>query len=248
MKLFNLVGSVILFSGLLVSCNTKSGQPSVTKGTNLSSADTMVDGEKSVYSDNGKLHYTVEYKNGKPNGKVKEYSSDGTLYMEAIFKDGRRDGKCTVFFKSGSVYSVTNYIDGKREGVETKYYEDGKIQSTNTYRKDKVLPGLKEFNRDGSQIQENVSIVIREEDHTKSNGEFYLYVTLSDIGKNASFYASANPEGPREKLKMTGNTGKLAIPVASRNYTLTQLIIDAEYQTSRRNTMRIQRIYNLPKR
>ena len=248
MKLYNLLGSAILFSCLLSGCNHKSGLPSVGKGSALSAADSMVDGEKSIFSENGKLHYKVEYKNGKANGRVREYRSDGSLYMDAVFKDGHRDGKCTCFFKSGSVYSVINYVDGKREGIETKYYEDGKIQSTNTYSKDKVLPGLKEFNRDGKEIKENVSIVINEEDLTKSGGKFYLHVTLSDIGKNASFYASTNPEGPREKLIMKGNTGTLEISVSSRNFILNKLIIEAEYITSRRNTMRIQRIYKMPAR
>jgi hypothetical protein len=248
MKLYSLFGSVILFALLLAGCNNKSGQPAAGKSSGLSVADSMVDGEKSIYSENGKLHYKVEYKNGKANGRVREYRSDGTLYMDAVFKDGHRDGKCTCFFKSGSVYSVTFYVDGKREGTETKYYEDGKIQSTNTYYKDKVLPGLKEFNRDGTEIKENVSIVIKEEDLTKSSGKFYLHVTLSDIGKNASFYASTNPEGPREKLIMKGNTGTLEIPVTSRNFMLNKLIIDAEYMTSRRNTMRIQKFYKIQRR
>lgn len=245
MKINLLLVSTLLLLIYLSGCKGKSEQQTSTDTAGLSSADSVIDGEKTIKFPNGKPHYIVEYKGGKANGRVREYRTDGTLYMDAVFLDGHRHGKCTSYFKSGSVYSESNYINGNKEGVETKYYEDGKLLATNMYLKDKVLPGLKEFNKDGTEIKQSVSMKITEEDHTATNGKYYLKATLSDIGKNANFYASTVADGPREKLKMSGNSGVLEIKVSSRNNLVKELIFDAEFKTSLGNTCRLQQIHKL---
>jgi antitoxin component YwqK of YwqJK toxin-antitoxin module len=244
MRSFIFFGAVLFSFCLLSGCKSKSEQKLVGVNPEQVSVDSLFNGEKSVFYEDGKLHYIVEYKKGKANGRVREFYPDGKIYMDAIFKDGHRDGKCTHFFKNGKPFSVTNYVNGEKDGIETKYYEDGKVLAINTYKKDKVQPGLKEFNRDGTEVKENVSILITEMDHTASEGIFILQVSLSDIGLNANFYASPSG-GSRVKLRKSGNSGILEVPVTSRSSVIKQITIEAEYKNHKGNTVRLQKLYNL---
>jgi hypothetical protein len=207
---------------------------------------TIKDGEQSIYYDDGKLKYLVEFKNGKANGRVRQFYGDGKLYMKAVFKDGHRHGKCTYFFKNGKAYSVSNYVNGSKEGIETKYYEDGKILSENTYKQDKVQPGLKEYKKDGTLIKNDVKILISEVDHSALEGKYFLRVSLSNPRIAANFYSrAASEQVPRQKLKKSGNTGIIEFNLSPGDFIMKKLIIDAEYKTSKGNAMRLQRTYNV---
>ena len=246
MKLFAFSIVIILISGLLGGCNSNSGQRIVGIDPDQPSNDSLMEGERSVFSENGKLHYIVEYKKGKANGRVREFYTDGKLYMDAIYKDGHRNGKCTHFFKNGKPFGVANFINGQKDGIETKYYEDGKILATIPYKKDKVQPGLKEFKKDGTEIREDISLLIKEIDHSAIEGKYYVQVSLSHPHADVKFYASpqSDPDS-REKLKMSGSTGILNVPLSNGGFVMKKLIFDAEYKTSRGNTMRLQKFYNL---
>ncbi len=233
--------SVLVLSG----CNPKQQTTDANTDPDQMQNGEMKDGEHSTYYPDGKLKYKVEYKDGKANGRVRQYYTDGKLYMEAVFKDGRRNGKCTYFFKNGSAYSVSNYVNGNKEGIESKYWENGKLLSVNTYKKDKVQPGLKEYKQDGTLIDNEVKLLIKEVDHTSLEGKYYLYVSLSNPKIVANFFSRTASEEIRQKLKMTGNSGIVEFNLAPRQFLFKHLIIDAEYKTPRGNTMRLQREYNL---
>lgn len=246
MKLSVFWGSVFLFSCLLAGCNSKSGQPAAGKSSGLSVADSMVDGEKSIYSENGKLHYKVEYKNGKANGRVREYYANGNIYMDAIYKDGHRNGKCTHFYKNGKAFSVSEYKNGDKDGIETKYSEKGKIMATIPYHKDKVQPGLIEYKSDGSVLQDDAKLLIKEVDHSTLEGKYYIRVSLTAPRKNLKFYAlSQSDTDSREKLAMSGNSAILNVPIPPSGFLMKKLIFEAEYKTSMGNVRRIQKFYNL---
>jgi antitoxin component YwqK of YwqJK toxin-antitoxin module len=246
MKVYSLFGSVILFAILLAGCNNKSGQPAAGKSSGLSVADSMVDGEKSIYSDNGKLHYKVEYKNGKANGRVREYYANGNIYMDAIYKDGHRNGKCTHFYKNGKPFSVSEYKNGDKDGIETKYNENGKIMATIPYHKNKVQPGLIEYQKDGSILPDEAKLQIVEVDHSTLEGKYYIRVSLSVPKKNLKFYAlTPSDADSREKLVMSGNSAVLYVPIPPSGFLMKKLIFEAEYKTSMGNTRRLQKSYNL---
>ncbi len=245
MKSFLLFVTVILFACTFSSCNTKTEKRLVGIDPEDISSDTTLEGERSIYSKQDKLRYTVEYKKGQANGRVREFYEDGKMYMEAEYKDSQRNGKCTYFFKNGSPFSDCIFKDGLKEGLETKYYEDGKVFSLNTFQKGKVQPGLIEYNKKGTEILDKLSIVVTEVDHLSLDGKFFLQISLSNPDKDANYYASTPGEtGPRQKLKKSGKKGILEIPVNS-GFVMKKLIFDAEYKTARGNDRRLQRTYNL---
>jgi hypothetical protein len=246
MRLMVFLGVIILSSILLPGCNNNSDKRLVGINPDEASNDSLLEGEKSVYAKNGKLRYIVEYKKGIANGRVREFYEDGKIYMDAIYKDGHRNGKCSLFFKNGKPFSVLNYVNGEKDGIETKFYGNGNCRAITVFRKGKAQPGLKEYKQDGTEIKQNVKLLIQEIDHTALEGKYYIRVSLSVPRKNVKYYASplSDPDS-REKLKISGASGILEVPVSANGFVMKKLIFDAEYTTQNGNMMRLQKSYNL---
>lgn len=240
MKILSFLSVLLILTFFLFGCNSKSGSQSGLSG------DTLKAGEKAVFSENGKLHYIIESKDGKTNGRVREYTSDGKLYMDAIYKNDHRNGKCTFYYKNGKPFSVGYFINGDKDSIETKYDQDGRILALVPYKKDKVQPGLKEFAKDGSLIPVNNTLIISEVDHSALEGRYYLKVSLSSPRKNVKFYASPQTDpDSRELLKISGDAGILEVPIPPGGFVMKKLILEAQYKTSMGNTLRLQRFYDL---
>lgn len=238
MKIISLLSSVLVFTYLLSGCNGKSGSQENLSG------DTLKAGEKAIYSKNGKLHYIIESKDGKANGRVREYHHEGYLYMDAVFKDDHRDGKCTHYFKNGQPFSVSYFKNGVKDSIETKYTDKGQIIALVPYKNDKVQPGLTEFSRDGTELIDNTRLVIKAVDNLARGGKYYLNVSLSEPRKNVKFYAAptSDPDS-RELLEISGDHGILVVPVSASGFVIKDIYIDAEYKTRMGNTRRLQKLY-----
>jgi hypothetical protein len=246
MKPYLFIISLLLCIFSLSGCKNNPSENTGSQNPDLAKGDSLLEGEQKVFYDNGKIHYIVEYKKGKANGRVQEYSTDGKLYMDAVYVDGHRHGKCTHFYKNGKPFEVSNYVNGEKEGIETKYYESGAVLATRIYKKNKVQPGLKEFEKDGREIVNTNSIVVRGIDHTLLEGKYILQVSLAQPQKNVTFYAAprSDPES-RQKLKVSGASGILEIPVSSSNFVMKSLLFEAEYKTRLGNIMVLQKTFNL---
>lgn len=237
-KLLTTLLFALTIASLLVGCNNKAGQQ---QGN---AADSLKAGEKAVYSENGKLHYIVESRDGKSNGRVREYTPDGKLYMDAMYKDDHRNGKCTFYFKNGKPFSVCYFINGLKDSTDTKYNENGQILALVPYKNGKVQPGLQEFAKDGSELIEMAKLKIKAINQLARGGKYYLKVSLSEPRKNVKFYAApqSDPDS-REMLKMDGNDGILVVPVSASGFVIKDIFIDAEFKTSMGNTRRLQKLY-----
>ncbi len=242
MKLLRFLCFSLFIACLATACNSSSDKNTATQ----TAADSLKPGEKSEFYKNGKLHYIVEYKNGKANGRVKEYTSTGYKYMDATYKDGLRNGICTLFLTNGKPYSIVNYVNEAKEGVETIYNPDGKQEAVLTYKNNKVQPGLKEFMKDGTPVEDNTRLMVTEVDQTKRGGKYFIRLSLTPPHSDAIFYAApqSDPDS-REKLQSEGNWAILVVPLAEKGFILKKLVLDAEYKTALGNTRRLQRLYSL---
>ena len=237
----------IYFSGILIILiNVMAGCDGISGGFGNSGSDTLKEGEKPAFYENGKLHFIVTYKDGKANGRVREYYTDGKLYMDAIYKDDHRHGKCTHFFKNGKPFTFSYYVNGAKDSIETKFYESGQLLSCTPYKNNKVQPGLKEFKKDGTPIVNDNSLIISEVDHTTLEGKYFVYVRLKTPRKNAKFYSSTQSDArSRELLKISDGAGILVVPVYAGSFVMKKLIFEAEYKTPKGNTVCLQKLYNL---
>jgi hypothetical protein len=238
MKFLSFLSSILIFSFLISGCNSKSG----SKG-NLTS-DTLKEGEKPIYSEKGTLRYIVESKSPNTAYRVREYTPDGKLYMDATYKNDHRNGKCTHYYKNGQPFSVAYFIDGAKDSIETKYNEQGRVLALIPYKNDKVQPGLREFNKDGSELVDNTTLQVKVVNQLTRGGKYYLKVSLSSPRKDVKFYAApeSDPDS-RELLKISGNEGILEVPVSASGFVIKNIYLDAEYKTSMRNTRRLQKLY-----
>jgi antitoxin component YwqK of YwqJK toxin-antitoxin module len=238
MKILSFLSLLLILTFFITACNGKSGSQSGLSG------DTLKAGEKAVFSKNGKLHYIIESKDGKTNGRVREYTSDGKLYMDAIYKNDHRNGKCTFYYKNGQPFSVCYYANGAKDSIDTKYKENGEVLALVPYKNDKVQPGLKEFEKDGTERIDKTTLVIKVVNQLAKGGKYYLKVSLSEPHKNVKFYASpqSDPDS-RELLKVSGNEGILEVPVSASGFVIKDIFIDADYKTSMGNTRRLQTLY-----
>jgi hypothetical protein len=242
MKILNFIIAATLTLCLLAACNNHSGQ-NAENGQNA--IDSTTNGERKVFYPDGKLQYLAEFKNGKANGRVREYTPDGKLYMDALFADGHRNGKCTHFYKNGNPFEIANFVNGEKDGIESKFYDNGKLLATIIYKKNKVQPGLKEYKKDGTEVDNENTLIITEVDHSAREGKYFFQVSLSKPKNNVDFYASPQSDpGNRQKLQLSGKSGILEIPVKSRNFVMKNLIFEAEYKTNLGNTMRLQKLYH----
>lgn len=240
MKLLYVLSSILVFALMVSGCDGNSKKESGT------AADSLKPGEKIVNYEDGKLHFIVESENGKANGRVREYYPNGKLYMDAIYKDDHRNGKCTFYFKNGKPFSVCYFINGAKDSIDTKYNEAGQILALVPYKKNKVQPGLREFAKDGSEIVNENSLVIRGIDHTLLEGKYILQVSLSRPQSKVTYFAAPQSDaGARQKLKISGNYGILEIPVSSSHFVMKNLLFEAEYKTKMGNTMVIQKNFKL---
>lgn len=245
LKLCFMPGIVLLLVSLMPACKSNPEKPITELNPDEATGDTTLEGEKTSYYTNGKVHYIVEYHHGKANGRVREYSSDSKIYMDATFKDGHRHGKCTHFHKNGNPFEVAEYVNGVKEGVVSKYYENGKLLATIIYKNNKVQPGLREFKVDGTEITEDTELIVREVDHVAKEGKYYFEISLSKPKANVDYYASpvSDPES-RQKLKSSGNAGILEIPVKSKHFVMKDMVFQAEYKTKLGNPMRLMKRYH----
>lgn len=238
MKCLSVFSSLLLFMFIISGCNGNS------KSNERTAADSLVEGEKAIYSESGKLHYIIESKDGKTNGRVREYSPDGKLYMDAIYKDDHRNGKCTHYFKNGRPFSVAYYSNGAKDSIETKYSEQGQILAYVPYKNDKVQPGLKEFKKDGTELTDNTSLVVKVVNNLARGGKYYLKVSLTEPHTDVKFYAASQSDpDSRQILKMSGNEGILEVPVSASGFVIKDIYLDAEYKTAMGNTRRLQKLY-----
>ena len=231
----------VLATGFLLmvsACNNPSGN-AVTNG-----ADSLNPDEKPSYYENGKLHYIVEYHDGKANGRVREYYPDGKLYMQGTFKNDHRHGKITHYFKNGKPFSEAWFVDGKKDSIELKYNQFGRLIAKIPFKDDEMQPGLEEYNADGSLVTYNEKIVINEIDLTATQRKFIFKVSLSPSVNDVKYYASTNDEpDKRMKLKISDGAGVLEIPAAG-GFQLKKILFEAEYKTKMGNKRIISRSYS----
>jgi len=101
------------------------------------------DGEKIIYK-NQKINKIIEYKDGKPQGKVQHFSLRGDLLNEYFQKDGIKDGIETEYYKSNEIpknYKNNNPIPklevtwdlGNIHGTVKTWYKNLKLESQKEY-------------------------------------------------------------------------------------------------------------------
>ena len=114
------------------------------------------DESKSVYTSlytnyfpNGQVKSTIEFKDGKLNGKIREYNESGVLLKEAYYKEGVLDGAYTSYYSNKNVEVESTYKNGIQCGKFMSYTEDGKILRNGEINEGKFSGIINSYNDSG---------------------------------------------------------------------------------------------------
>jgi antitoxin component YwqK of YwqJK toxin-antitoxin module len=88
------------------------------------------DGVKRVYFEDHKtLRQTIEYKNGKKNGHMKEFYRSGVLKAKQYYINDALDDTSAFYFDDGRLRSLQVYKNKLKHGCWKDYNKDGKLYS-----------------------------------------------------------------------------------------------------------------------
>ncbi|MEP6948639.1 MAG: tetratricopeptide repeat protein [Ginsengibacter sp.] len=92
----------------------------------------VIEGERILYSTNGKEQVVSSHINGLENGVRKMYYPGGKIMKEENYYYGELNGTSTYYNENGSLIYERNYYLGNLQG-DCKYYISGKLAQTYNY-------------------------------------------------------------------------------------------------------------------
>jgi antitoxin component YwqK of YwqJK toxin-antitoxin module len=139
--------------------------------------------------------------NNRVHGIRATYYEDGkTLYSKQTFNHGRKQGPATWYYTNGQVFKQTNFEEGKRHGLTRIYYKDGKLSGEFESEYGNVLPGLKEYNEDGTLVTSYPDVKFRELDFLASKNRLDLEIYCSKKRSGVKFYILDEKDGETSRV------------------------------------------------
>jgi len=129
------------------------------------------------------------------------YYGDGkTLYSKQSYSHGKKQGPAFWYYKNGQVYKQTNFEDGKRHGRTRVYYMDGSLSAEFESEHGNVLPGLKEYDEEGTLLTAYPEILFRELDFLASKNRLDLEVYCMKKRSGVKFFILHEKDGETSRV------------------------------------------------
>jgi hypothetical protein len=262
-KSFFIVGSVLI---ILSSCGKTAKEPvanvsdtAVIKelysdGTVKSEASAIGElrqGWTRNYSRQGTLISEVYYVDNVRHGPARNYyATTGKLNSSFEYVNGVKQGDEIYYYESGQKYRVSPFVNGKIEGLQKLYYENGDLLAEIPYKEGSPGLGLKEYNKDGTLVNDYPRLVIQKEDHLRDANKVLLLISLSNGDDDVKFYRGALAEGKYLHGKMLSLATQNGITKLDYNIppgaAISQKItISANYKTRHGNPLILSKTYDL---
>ncbi|MGM1057450.1 MAG: toxin-antitoxin system YwqK family antitoxin [Bacteroidota bacterium] len=137
-------GILILISLLSLFCSCKNGENiNLTDSTQkLAEPDTLNDGLRNTYFQNGKLKLLEEYQDGQHHGKIKGYFENGNLEFTGSYYQGKKDGEFLSYF------NVNKPLEQKIK-IKEKWFEGKLIHNKYEYEENQKLKNYYFYNLSG---------------------------------------------------------------------------------------------------
>jgi hypothetical protein len=157
---------------------------------------------------------------GKVHGVRVTYYGDGkTVYSRHTYSHGQKQGPSNWYYTHGQLFKQTNFNDGKRQGLTRIYYKNGDLLAEYESDKGIVLPGLKEYDQDGSLVSSYPEIHFEEKDFLASRNRVDLEMFCTKRRSGVKFFVLQNEkeitsrvylitENDRAKLQFYVNPGE----------------------------------------
>lgn len=136
------------------------------------------DGVKTVmFPHSDKVNQTIEYKNGKKNGTLKEFYENGNLKTIQHFRDDKNVDSAIYYHPNGKLKGIQIHKDGYKVGCWKKFNESGKLYSEINFTDGRLNGTAKTYSYKSLNLIES-----------------FNYKDGSKEGKQEFFYNSGKPK------------------------------------------------------
>ena len=172
-----------------------------------------IEGNDSVFWQNGTLKFVTPYKKGNIDGYYEEYFLNGSLCREGWYTEGLRQGMWKTYNIDGTLSEINYYANGDFQGWQEDYFPNGKLNEQSYY----------EFDHFSAKILfDSTGKVFNKSDLTHGNGIYELKAQNGKLlihgqleggvfnGKTERFYSNGQPKMKATYLsdQMYGNVEK----------------------------------------
>lgn len=91
------------------------------------------DGEVIDYHDNGAIHRTTLYADGREHGSFSVHYSSGSQWEAGAFVDGKQHGPHRKWWNNGTLALEASFVAGELDGAYRRWYPDGRLWEEATY-------------------------------------------------------------------------------------------------------------------
>ena len=120
--------------------------------------------------------------------RVTYYADGKTIHSKLTVNHGRKHGPSLKYYANKQVFEHSSFEDGKKHGLTRKYYKNGKLQAEFEYEHGSVIPGLKEYNSDGSLVTSYPDVEFREINRLVSKNIMDLEMFCTEKRRSIKFY------------------------------------------------------------
>jgi antitoxin component YwqK of YwqJK toxin-antitoxin module len=181
--------------------------------TEATLANNKYNGLVKKFYDTGALRLEESYVNAKRNGWSKMYRKDGKLQTEILYNDDKYNGPFNTYFPDGKPHKLFNFLFGEKHGEMKVFYENGQLKYVSYYKNDSPGLGLKEYEEDGKEINNNFEIICIEKNTLYIDGKYcYLFKFSPNDEKDELFEVRLNEnkylslKGDYYRLSRKGDT------------------------------------------
>lgn len=115
--------------------------------------DTL-DGQRTLYYENGQLQYTENYDMGQFHGPYRAYYPSGQLKLEQQYFNNRLEGESRAWYENGQLKEVVQFEQNQENGPFREYYPNGQLKAEGTYLEgDNEHGELKLYDEDGTLVR-----------------------------------------------------------------------------------------------
>jgi len=127
-------------------------------GTVIHRSGTVPDGVVNEYYSNGKLHRSVEFREGSKHGICAEYYPGGEIFEESHYRRGVLHGPSKTYRQDGLLWMEANYTNGSLNGLFTGYFDDGRVENRTEYVNGRLHGRCAVYNRHGFVVEEGTFV------------------------------------------------------------------------------------------
>ena len=178
---------------------------------------------------------------GFVNGvKVNLYEDGRTVHSKISFEHGVKSGAAIWYYRNGKVFEHTGFKEGRRDGLTRKYYKNGQVLSECTFRAGDPMPGLVEYNEDGSKVSNHPTVRFKKTDKLAFENIVYLEISSSVKSSKVKYFYKIELEDHsayRSYIESKAGKATLEFYVAPGTILMRKIEIFAELPTKLGNTL-----------